>query len=148
MIIEIYVQGKTKNPAVMKKAHARWCIRCVTNNGKVERRDGEVVINNATTKRAVLKALLTALERFDRPAVIKIYISDDFVRAALTNNWLTWWKENNWHKIRLNGEIRHLDLWQALSKRLSNHAVTFAQAAELDNKILKEMEWRMNHVRN
>lgn len=147
MITEIYVQGKTKNPAVMKKAHARWCIRCVLNNGKVERRDGEITLDNVTTKRAVLKALFVALERFERAAVIKIYISDDFVRAALINDWLSWWKDNNWHKIRLNGEIRHLDLWQQVSKRLVNHAVTFAQGDELDNKILKEMEWRMNHVR-
>ena len=147
MITEIYVQGRTKNPAVMKKAHARWCIRCVLNSGKVERRDGEIILDNVTTKRAVLKALLVALERFDRPAVIKIYISDDFVRAALINGWLKRWKDNNWHKIKLNGDIRHLDLWLQVSKRLTNHAVTFAQGQELDNKILNEMEWRMNHVR-
>lgn len=147
MRTEIFVQGKTKNPATQKRAVAKWTIRCVLNNGTVETRDGTVVLNNATTKRAVLTALLVALEKFNKAAVIKIYVSDDFVRAVLVNNWLSWWRDNNWHKIRLNGEVRHLDLWQQISQQLSNHAVTFARGEELDDKTLKEMEWRMNNVK-
>ena len=146
MKVEIYVQGKTKNPARQQKAQARWCILCVLNNGTVERRDGSVLLNNATTKRAVLTAFLVALEKFNKAAVIKIYISDDFVRAALINNWPKRWKDNNWHKIRLNGEVMHLDLWQQISQQMTKHAVSFARGEELDNKILKEMEWRLNNV--
>ena len=146
MRTEIFVQGKTKNPATQKRAVAKWTIRCVLNNGTVETRDGTVVLNNATTKRAVLTALLVALEKFNKAAVIKIYVSDDFVRAVLVNNWLSWWRNNNWHKIRLNGEVRHLDLWQQIAQQLSHHAVTFARGEELDDKTLKEMEWRMNNV--
>ena len=146
MKTEIYIQGKTKNPATQKKAMAKWCIRCVLNNGAVETRDGTVVLSNATTKRAVLVALLTALEKFNKAAVIRIYISDDFVRAVLVNGWLSWWRDNNWHKIRLNGEVRHLDLWQQISQQLSRHAVSFARGEELDDKTLKEMEWRMNNA--
>ena len=146
MKTEIYIQGKTKNPARLDKAMAKWQIRCVLNNGAVETRDGTVVLNNATTKRAVLTALLVALEKFNKAAVIKIYISDDFVRAVLVNNWLSWWRDNNWHKIRLNGEVRHLDLWQQISQQLAKHAVTFARGEELENKILQEMEWRMTNV--
>ena len=146
MKTEIYIQGKTKNPATQRKAMARWSIRCVLSTGAVETRDGIVVLENATTKRAVLTALLVALEKFNKAAVIKIYISDDYVRSALVNGWLTWWRDNEWHKKRLNGEVRHLDLWQQISKQLSNHAVTFAKGEELDDKTLKEMEWRMNNV--
>jgi hypothetical protein len=32
--------------------------------------------------------------------------------------------------------------------QLSNHAVSFAKAEELDNKYIKELEWRMNDARN
>jgi len=146
MRVEVYVQGKTKNPARQQKAQARWCILCVLNNGTVERRDGNVLLNNATTKRAVLTALLVALEKFTKAAVIKLYISDDFVRAVCINDWLLRWKNNDWRKIRLNGEVMHLDLWQQISKQLNRHAVSFARGAELDNKILKELEWRLNDV--
>ena len=142
MTTEIYVLGKTKNPAVQRTAWARWMIVCVLNNGKVEKRDGVVCMNNATTKRAVLIALSQALQRFNKAAVLKIYISDDFVRASLVNGWTGRWKANNWHKIRLNGEVRHLDLWQQISLQLSRHAVTFARGEELENKQMQEMKWR------
>ncbi len=148
MKIEIYVLGKTKNPAIQKKAWARWMIVCIKDNGAVEKRDGVVCINNATTKRAVLTALSQALQRFNRAAVLKIYISDDFVRQSLVNGWTMRWKANNWHKIRLNGALIHEDLWRDIQRQLSNHAVTFAKAEELDNKYIKELEWRTNNGRN
>lgn len=148
MKTEIYIQGKTKNPARLDKAVARWQIRCVLNNGTVETRDGTVLLNNATTKRAVLTALLVALEKFNKAAVIKIYISDDFVRASLANGWANRWKANNWHKIRYNGQLAHEELWRNVVTQLSNHAVSFAKAEELDNKYIKELEWRMNDAGN
>lgn len=148
MTTEIYILGKTKNPAIQKTAWARWMIVCVLNNGKVEKRNGVVCINNATTKRAVLTALTQALERFNKAAVLKIYISDDFVRASLINGWMGRWKDNNWHKIRLNGDLAHDDLWKKIQSQLSNHAVTFARAEELENKYIKELEWRTNNVKN
>lgn len=148
MVTEIYIHGKTKNPAVLRTAYARWMIVCVLSNGTVEKRDGVVCMNNATTKRAVLSALLAALQRFNKPAVLKIYVSDDFVRNSLANGWTKRWRDNNWHKIRLNGQLIHEDLWRQVQSQLSNHAVTFAKAEELDNKYIKELEWRTNNVRN
>lgn len=143
MTTEIFVLGKTKNPAIQRTAWARYMIVCVRNNGTVEKRDGVVCINNATTKRAVLTALSNALERFNKAAVLKIYISDDFVRASLVNGWTNRWKANNWHKIRLNGQLIHEDLWRQVVSQLSNHAVSFARAEELDNKYIKELEEKL-----
>lgn len=144
MKVDLYIQGKTKNPARQKKAQAIWLISCALKDGTVEKRDGAVILNDATTKRAVLYALSQALQKFNKAAVIKIYISDDFVRAVLINGWLTRWKNNGWHKIRLNGEIRHLDLWQQIADKLSNHAVSYAKDEDLKNEILKDMERRLN----
>ena len=112
------------------------------------KKDGVVCLENATTKKVVLTALSQALQRFNRPAVLKIYISDDFVRASLANGWANRWKSNNWHKIRYNGQLAHEELWRNVVTQLSNHAVSFAKAEELDNKYIKELEWRMNDVRN
>ena len=147
MTTEIFIRGATKNPAVQKQANAKWSIVCVLNNGAVEKRDGIVCLNNATTKRAVLTALRDALMRFSKAAVIRIYVSDDYVRNALIQGWPKRWKANNWHRIRLNGEIKHLDLWQQISEQLSKHAVSIAGAEELENKNLKYMDWRMKNGR-
>lgn len=144
MKVELYIQGKTKNPAKQKKAQARWLISCSLSNGTVESRDGIVILNNATTKRAVLYAMNQALQKFNKAAVIKIFISDDYVRAVFLNKWIGRWKDNDWHKIRLNGDIKHLDLWQQIAVQLSNHAVSFARGKELENEILKEMNRRLN----
>ena len=51
MTTEIFVLGKTKNPAIQRRAWARYMIVCVRNNGTEEKRDGVVCINNATTKK-------------------------------------------------------------------------------------------------
>lgn len=145
MRVEIYIQARTKNPAVQKMAQARWLIRSVASNGQEVRKDGAVVLSNATEKRAVLQALNDALGRFTKAAVIKVYVSDDYVRNMLLSNMPKRWRENDWHKIRKNGELIHSDLWRALSQLLANHAVSFATTAEcFDNTILKEMEEKLN----
>lgn len=148
MKCEIYIQTNTKNPAVLKVVRARWLIRYVSGNGQETTRDGSVSLSNATTKQAALIALTDALHRFTKPAVIRMYISDDFVRNMLITNMTKRWAANNWKKIRLNGELQHRTLWIEIHNYLKIHAVSYAREPELvDNKILKEMEWRMNNVR-
>ena len=145
MRVEIYIQARTKNPAVQKMAQARWLIRSVASNGQEVRKDGAVVLSNATEKRAVLQALNDALGRFTKAAVVKIYISDDYVRNMLISNMPKRWRENYWRKIRQNGELKHADLWVLCWRHLSNHAVTFATTAEcIGNKTLNEMEEKLN----
>lgn len=148
MKCEIYIQTDTKNPARQKVVRARWRIRSVSASGQENSRDGSVSINSATTKQAALIALAEALERFTKAAVIRIYISDPFVRNMLVSNMPQRWAANNWKKIRLNGELQHEALWQKIHNGLKIHAVSYARGPELeDNKILKEMDWRMNNVR-
>ena len=148
MKIEIFIQTKTKNPAVLKVAQARWLIQSVSNAGQVNSKDGAVSINNATSKRAALQSLVDALSRFNKEAVIKIYISDDYVRNMCLTNMPMRWRANDWHKIRLNGTLVHSDLWQMVNSLLANHAVVFATKEEcLGSYKLKELEDRLNGIK-
>ena len=147
MKIDIYIQGMTRSPAVQKCAMAGWFISCVLSNGTVETRYGIAVVRNATIKKAVLTALDECLGLYNKAAVLRIYISDDYVRNALISGWPRRWKANAWRKIRLNGEVKYLDLWRGISEKLSNHAVTYARGEELDNKILKQLEEKMKNAR-
>ena len=142
MKIEIFIQTKTKNPAVLKVAQARWLIQSVSNAGQVNSKDGAVSINNATSKRAALQSLVDALSRFNKAAVIKIYISDDYVRNMCLTNMPMRWRANDWHKIRLNGELIHEDLWRNIQTQLSNHAVTYAKADEIFETHNEITDWR------
>ena len=144
---EIYIQTSTKDIRVQKVVKAKY-ILCASVNGQQMNRDGIVCMNNATSKAAALAALTQALERFQKPAVIKIYISDDYVRNMLMMNMPRRWEQNGWHKIRYNADLKYLPYWKRIKEIMSAHAVKYAGADEIkDNKILKEMEWRMNHVR-
>lgn len=149
MTCEIYIHTNTQNPAVLKTVRARWLIRSVSESGQETTRDGSVSLNSATIKQAALIALCESLGRFTKPAVIRLYISDPFVRNMLCTNMPKRWAENNWKKIRQNGQLQHEDLWKKIHSMIKTHAVSYARDPELiDNKIIKEMDWRMNNVKN
>ena len=148
MKCEIYIQTSTRNPAVQRTVKARWLISSVLGNGQKQTRDGIVCMNNATAKQAALTALADALARFTKAAVIKIYISDDYVRNMCLTNMPMRWRANDWHKIRQNGTLVHSDLWQRVNTQLANHAVVFATKEEcLGSYKLKELEDRLNGVK-
>ena len=143
---EIYIQTSTKDIRVQKTVRARYLLSAVVN-GQQMTRDGTVCMNNATSKAAALAALSEALGRFKRSDVIKIYVSDDYVRNMLIMNMPCRWEQNNWHKYRYNRELCHESYWRNIRSLLSAHAVNYASADEIkENKTLKEMEWRMNNV--
>ena len=144
---EIYIQTSTQDIRVQKIVKAKYLL-CACVNGQQQTRDGTVCMNNATSKAAALAALVQALERFQKPAVIKLYISDSYVRNMLATNMPMRWEQNGWHKIRYNLDLKYLPYWQRIRQIMSAHAVKYAGADEIkENKTLKEMEWRMNHVR-
>lgn len=144
---EIYIQTSTKDIRVQKMVKAKYLL-CASAGGQQQTRDGTVCMTNATAKAAALAALVQALERFQKAAVIKIYISDDYVRNMLILNMPHRWEQNGWHKIRYNMNLKYQPYWKRIREILAAHAVTYAGAEEIkDNQTLKEMEWRMNHVR-
>lgn len=145
---EIYIQTSTRDIRVQKTVKAKYLLSAVVN-GQHQTKDGIVCMNNATTKAAALAALSEALGRFKRSAVIKIYISDDYVRNMLIMNMPCRWEQNGWHKYRYNRELCHESYWRTVRGLLSAHAVNYASADEIKkSKTLKEMEWRLNNVRN
>ena len=148
MICEIYVQTSTKSPARQETVQARWLISSVLADGQKKTKDGSVSLKNATAKKAALMALAEALSRFNKAAVLRIYISDDFVRNMLIANMPQRWEENHWKKIRGNQILKNEMQWKYVRSFLSAHAVSYAKAAEIrENKTLKEMEWRMNNAK-
>lgn len=104
-------------------------------------RDGVVVAPRSTVKRAALVALRDALKRFGKAAVIRIYITDPFVRNMLTTNMPYRWSRHDWRLFRYDRDIRYVELWQEIAELLKNHAVNYAGPEELaENNILSKME--------
>ncbi len=131
MKTEIHIKPQSKRPQTIKEARCNYELVCVYDDGRQEAKGGAVCIQDASEKRAALIALRDALKRFNRPAVIKIYIHEDFVRNMLQQQMPRRWKANNWRKIRQNGELKHKDLWQEITELTSQHAVSIAKKEEL-----------------
>jgi len=142
-MIAIYVNSQ-KNPAVQRTAKAKWAIIATGTDGKlINKRDGVVIAPNSTCKKVSMIALRDALKRFNKAAVIEIYVSDPFVRNMLQSNMPYRWSEHEWRLFRYNRDIRYCELWQEINGLLKNHAVKFATAADVaDNKIINQMEVR------
>ena len=133
MKIEIIIKPKTRRPQKIKKAECAWTISAVLDDGKKKDIDGTVSIPNASIKTAALIALRDALGRFNKPAVIKLYIHEDFTRAMLSGGMLQRWERNDWRKIRRNEELKHRDLWMEIAAMLKTHAVSIAKKEEMES---------------
>lgn len=141
MTIELYIKTN-RNPGRQKAAAAKWGIVAYNAKGQVQdSRQGAVVIPQSTGHKAALIALRDALKRFDRAAVIKIYVSDPFIRNMLINNMPYRWSLNGWHKFRYGRELKHMELWQEVNELLKKHAVKYASPEELAaNTNMNKME--------
>lgn len=141
MRLAIFVNSKS-NPAVMRTAKARWAVCAFEEDGTlISKKDGVVILPKATCKRASLCALRDALKRFNKAAVIKIYVSDPFVRNMLQSNMPYRWCQHDWRLFRYGRDIRYCELWQEINTLLKSHAVSYAGPSELaENTIIKQME--------
>lgn len=109
MNIEIFVKTPG-NPAVLRTAKAKWMICAYNPRGQIyDSRQGVVIIPKATVKKASLIALRDALKRFDKAAVIKIYVTDPFVRNMLQTNMPYRWSQHDWRLFRYGRDIRYVD---------------------------------------
>lgn len=141
MRLAIYVNSQ-KNPAILRTAKAKWAICAFEEDGAlIYKKDGVVILPKSTVKRATLIALRDALKRFTKAAVIKIYVSDPFVRNMLQTNMPYRWSQHDWRLFRYSRDIRYVEIWQEIHTLLKNHAVSYAGTEELaENKYLKELE--------
>lgn len=141
MRLAIFVNSMS-NPAVMRTAKARWAICAFEEDGSlISKKDGVVILPKATCKRASLVGLRDALKRFNKAAVIKIYVSDPFVRNMLQTNMPYRWSQHDWRLFRYGRDIRYCELWQEINTLLKSHAVSYAGPSELaENTIIKQME--------
>lgn len=141
MRIELYVLC-SKSPGILKNAKAKWAVCAFDDKGQLkDKRDGVVVSPKSTNKKASLLALRDALKKFNKPAVINLYIQDPFVKNMMQTNMPHRWSTHDWRLFRYNREIKYCSLWQEIHGLIKNHAVKYASSEEMSgNQIIKDME--------
>ncbi len=77
---------------------------------------------DTTNNRMELTAALRALEALKGPSRVDLYTDSEYLRRGITE-WLPAWRRRGWR--RKGGELKNVDLWQALDKALQTHEVSW-----------------------
>lgn len=74
-----------------------------------------------TNNRMELLAAISALQALKEKCVVELYTDSQYFSNALNLGWLRDWKKRGWR--RKDGELKNVDLWQALDALLEKHRV-------------------------
>lgn len=77
-----------------------------------------------TNNKMELTAVVKSLEALKEPCFVNLYSDSAYVCNAITENWLTTWKEKNW-KNSQNKQVLNIELWKKLDNLLNKHQVNF-----------------------
>jgi ribonuclease HI len=73
-----------------------------------------------TNNRMELTAAVEALRALKEPCQIELHTDSEYLRNGITL-WLPAWKRRGWK--RKDGELKNVDLWQALDAAASQHQI-------------------------
>ena len=77
-----------------------------------------------TNNRMELLAVITALERLNRPCQVTLYSDSQYVVDAIRKGWLENWQKKGWRKADRK-PVLNVDLWKRLLPQLQKHEVEF-----------------------
>jgi ribonuclease HI len=73
-----------------------------------------------TNNRMELTAALEALRALKQPCKVDLYTDSEYLQRGITE-WLPGWRKRGWK--RKGGELKNVELWQALDEALGRHQV-------------------------
>ena len=77
---------------------------------------------NTTNNRMELTAAVQALQALKRACQVEFYTDSEYLKRGITE-WLPGWRRRGWK--RKDGELKNVDLWQALDSAISQHTITW-----------------------
>ncbi len=76
-----------------------------------------------TNNRMELMGVIEALRLLKEPCEVDLYSDSQYIVKAINERWLEGWKKRGWR--RKEGELKNVELWQALDEQLKQHKVRF-----------------------
>lgn len=115
--IEIFTDGACSgNPGI-----GGWGVLLRHKDTEKQLSGGEL---NTTNNRMELTAVIEALQALKKPCNITLYTDSKYVMNGITE-WLVNWKKNGWKTSHKNGDVKNVDLWQALDALVQRHEIRF-----------------------
>ncbi|HCU58590.1 MAG TPA: ribonuclease HI [Alphaproteobacteria bacterium] len=113
--VEIYTDGACSgNPGI-----GGWGVILRYRQTEKELSGGEL---NTTNNRMELTAVIEALKALKTRCNITLYTDSKYVMNGITE-WLENWKKNGWKTSNKKGEVKNVDLWQALDELVKVHEI-------------------------
>ena len=78
---------------------------------------------STTNNRMELSAVIAALSALREPCRVELYTDSQYIEKAMNEGWLRSWKAKGWK--RKGGELKNVDLWQALDRLQGEHDIRF-----------------------
>lgn len=97
-----------------------WAAILDYNGRQKEMSGGEA---ETTNNRMELLGVINALEALKEPCAVELYTDSQYISRAINEHWLDSWRARGWK--RKGGQLKNIDLWQALDRLLSLHSVKF-----------------------
>ena len=76
-----------------------------------------------TNNRMELMGVISALSGLKESCKVDLYSDSQYIVNAVNEGWISSWQKRGWR--RKSGEVKNLDLWQALLPLIEMHEVTF-----------------------
>lgn len=113
--VEIYTDGACSgNPGI-----GGWGVILRYKQTEKELSGGEL---NTTNNRMELTAVIEALKALKTRCNITLYTDSKYVMNGITE-WLENWKKNGWKTSNKKGEVKNIELWQALDELVKVHEI-------------------------
>src|SRR6266516_7253033 len=77
-----------------------------------------------TNNRMEISAAIKGLELLKKPCKVKLYSDSQYLVNAMTEGWVTAWKERDWWRTNKERAV-NVDLWQPLLDLCQTHQVEF-----------------------
>ncbi len=95
-----------------------WGAILMTPDGHIKEISGGEA--TSTNNRMELTAAMKALATLDQPCRVTLYTDSKYLKQGITT-WMHAWRRAGWK--RKGGELKNVDLWQALSRLVEEHVI-------------------------
>ena len=79
---------------------------------------------SASTNSNHIQALIEALGALNRPCMLDVFTSCDYLIAPFQQGWITSWEKNGWTNAKGNA-VRNAEQWKELRRKLTDHSARF-----------------------
>lgn len=92
---------------------------------KGELHEREIVVDRKATQNSnYIQALIDAARVLQRPCMLDIYTSSEYIVETFKQGWIGNWEKNNWKNAKGN-VVRNAEQWQQARETLAPHSARF-----------------------